>query len=217
MWAYRRQENVEIARCRSADVPDIRLHFHETAQLSFVTAGRRCLETPDGSFDIAPGQGLYIPPGVLHRFRTTTGPDGWCVNLYGDLDLGPQVRSLAGTLEHWQAACEAVPQAGVATGSDASRSFGACLTGTPGTIGDIARNLGLSREYFTRRFVKTAGIPPHTYRLLARLNHARRALRAGGDPAGVAAELGFVDQSHLGRHFRRTFGTTPGAYRKSRS
>jgi AraC-like DNA-binding protein len=44
------------------------------------------------------------------------------------------------------------------------------------------------------------------------LNRARRLLRAGEPIAAVAAETGFADQSHLGRLFRRTFGTTPGAY-----
>jgi AraC-like DNA-binding protein len=28
----------------------------------------------------------------------------------------------------------------------------------------------------------------------------------------VAAEVGFFDQSHLGRHFKRAVGTTPSAY-----
>ncbi|MGX1282843.1 helix-turn-helix transcriptional regulator [Bradyrhizobium elkanii] len=56
------------------------------------------------------------------------------------------------------------------------------------------------------------GIPPHTFRLLARLNLARQLLRAGEPIAAVAADAGFSDQSHLTRLFRRTFGTTPGVY-----
>nr|WP_247385558.1 MULTISPECIES: helix-turn-helix domain-containing protein [unclassified Bradyrhizobium] len=43
-----------------------------------------------------------------------------------------------------------------------------------------------------------------------RLNDARELLRRGESIAGVAAETGFADQSHLGRFFRRAFGITPG-------
>ena len=41
----------------------------------------------------------------------------------------------------------------------------------------------------------------------------RAGLRNGMAPAAVAAEIGFADQSHLGRAFRRAFGVTPGCYR----
>ncbi|MEX3640328.1 AraC family transcriptional regulator, partial [Paraburkholderia sp. BR14320] len=31
-------------------------------------------------------------------------------------------------------------------------------------------------------------------------------------PCEVATEVGFFDQSHLGRHFRRAVGVTPGHF-----
>jgi transcriptional regulator GlxA family with amidase domain len=71
----------------------------------------------------------------------------------------------------------------------------------------------MSREGFSRMFARRHGMPPHAFWLMARLNHARGLLRAGEDIAGVAAETGFADQSHLGRWFRRAFGVTPGRYR----
>ncbi|MEK6291998.1 MAG: helix-turn-helix domain-containing protein, partial [Paraburkholderia tropica] len=49
---------------------------------------------------------------------------------------------------------------------------------------------------------------------LARLRAARRLLAAGRTPAQVAAEVGFADQSHLGRWFRRAYRMTPAAYRR---
>ncbi|MFS2116612.1 helix-turn-helix domain-containing protein, partial [Herbaspirillum frisingense] len=39
-------------------------------------------------------------------------------------------------------------------------------------------------------------------------------LAAGHDPAQVAADAGFADQSHLGRWFRRAYRITPAAYRR---
>jgi AraC-like DNA-binding protein len=71
----------------------------------------------------------------------------------------------------------------------------------------------MSREGFSRRFRKLHGIPPHAFWQLAKLNDARRLLRAGRSIAAVAAETGFSDQSHLGRWFRRVFGVTPGRFR----
>lgn len=80
-------------------------------------------------------------------------------------------------------------------------------------IREIASRHGLSREGFSRAFLRRTGMPPHAYRLVCRLNDARRRLRAGEAIADIAADLGFADQSHLGRHFRRVFGTSPRAYR----
>ena len=46
-----------------------------------------------------------------------------------------------------------------------------------------------------------------------RRDHARRLIQAGRPLAQAAQMAGFADQSHLVRHFRRTFAVTPGAYR----
>jgi transcriptional regulator GlxA family with amidase domain len=40
----------------------------------------------------------------------------------------------------------------------------------------------------------------------------RRLLEAGSPPAAVATRTGFVDQSHLHRHFRRRLGMTAARY-----
>jgi AraC-like DNA-binding protein len=79
----------------------------------------------------------------------------------------------------------------------------------------LAQSCGCSREGFTRRFGREIGMPPHAYRLMTRLNRARALLRAGDRLVCCEAEAGFADQSHLGRHFRRAFGATPGAYRNA--
>ncbi len=81
------------------------------------------------------------------------------------------------------------------------------------SVRQAAQRVGLSREGYTRRFKRDCGLPPHAFWLLEKLNDARRLLRAGDSIAGVAAETGFADQSHLGRCFRRAFGVTPGRYR----
>jgi AraC-like DNA-binding protein len=79
-------------------------------------------------------------------------------------------------------------------------------------LATLAREVGLSRFGALRAFKRQFGLPPHAYHLSMRLGLARRSLRRGLRPAEVAAEYGFVDQSHLTRHFRRVFGIPPAEY-----
>jgi AraC-like DNA-binding protein len=48
-----------------------------------------------------------------------------------------------------------------------------------------------------------------------RVHRARRMLKDGIPIAEVALQLGFTDQSHLNRHFKRMTGITPGLYRSA--
>jgi AraC-like DNA-binding protein len=85
---------------------------------------------------------------------------------------------------------------------------------TPVLVATLARRAAMSREAFTRAFHRAHGISPQSFLQGVRLNAARRLLKDGASPADAAAAAGFADQSHLGRLFRRAFGTTPGRYRR---
>jgi AraC-like DNA-binding protein len=82
----------------------------------------------------------------------------------------------------------------------------------PVSLATLAATAGLSVSRFATLFRKEVGIPPHRYVCLVRIQHAKRLLRDGLPPCAVAAEVGFFDQSHLGRHFRRAVGVTPGHF-----
>jgi len=85
-----------------------------------------------------------------------------------------------------------------------------------GNIGldELADMAGIDRFRLTRLFQRTFGTSPHAYLVRLRLRAARRLLAIGRTPAQVAAEVGFADQSHLGRWFRRAYRMTPAAYRR---
>lgn len=85
----------------------------------------------------------------------------------------------------------------------------------PVTLAELAELSGLSRFHFLRSFARATGLAPHAFRLQARLHLARRLIQAGQPLAAVAAEAGFADQSHLTRHFVRSYGMTPGIYRRN--
>jgi AraC-like DNA-binding protein len=108
----------------------------------------------------------------------------------------------------------AVPAGARALHSRAAERFACFRRETPGRVplADLTDETGLNRFQVLRAFKRQFGLAPHRYQLRVRLGLAQKALRAGGLPADVAADLGFVDQSHLTRHFKRFVGMTPAEY-----
>ena len=82
----------------------------------------------------------------------------------------------------------------------------------PITMAPLAAELGTGPTQVAREFRSAFGIPPHRYVLGRRLDAARDRILAGQPLADVAAEVGFTDQAHLTRRFRRFLGTTPGQF-----
>jgi len=76
----------------------------------------------------------------------------------------------------------------------------------------LAALSGLSPWHFLRSFKLATGLTPHAFHIQARIRGAQQQLRNGVPPAQVAANLGFADQSHFIRQFRRYVGTTPGRF-----
>ena len=82
-------------------------------------------------------------------------------------------------------------------------------------LDEAAALFGVHPTHVVRAFTRRHGLPPHRYLTGRRIDLARRLLLDGQPAAEVAAATGFVDQSHLTRHFRRMLGTTPVAYARS--
>jgi AraC-like DNA-binding protein len=86
----------------------------------------------------------------------------------------------------------------------------------PPTLEELAAEVGMSPFALLRAFRAELGLPPHAYLNQLRVRKAKRLLDTGQPPAEVAALVGFADQAHLSRHFKRIFGVPPGAYRRER-
>lgn len=82
----------------------------------------------------------------------------------------------------------------------------------PLTLEEAGRIVHASPAHLVRCFTRTFGIPPHRYLVGRRIDAARRRLLDGEPVAQVAVGVGFHDQAHLTRHFRRYVGTTPARY-----
>jgi AraC family transcriptional regulator len=78
------------------------------------------------------------------------------------------------------------------------------------TVSGIAQAVRLSPYHFTRLFKESTGQSPYQYVVEARVRKAKELLTTGNFTISeVAYHVGFVDQSHLTRHFKRVFGLPP--------
>jgi AraC-like DNA-binding protein len=82
----------------------------------------------------------------------------------------------------------------------------------PLTLKEAGCILHVSPAHLVRCFSRTFAIAPHRYLLARRIDAARRRLLDGEPIAQVATGVGFHDQAHLTRHFKRHVGTTPARY-----
>lgn len=82
------------------------------------------------------------------------------------------------------------------------------------SLATLALACDTDRFRLTRAFKAAYGLAPHAWLIQLRLSRGRQLLAKGMQPADVAGQLGFADQSHLGRWFLRAYGMTPGAYQR---
>jgi len=80
------------------------------------------------------------------------------------------------------------------------------------SLRELAIISGRSKFHLLREFEIEVGIPPHTYQIFIRIQKAKELLLKGQSILAVALEIGFTDQSHFSRHFKRIVGVTPREY-----
>jgi AraC family transcriptional regulator len=81
---------------------------------------------------------------------------------------------------------------------------------------ELAAIAQISPTYFARLFKQSEGITPHQYILKQRIDRAQSLLRHSElSLADIAVRIGFCDQSHLTRCFKRLVGVTPTQFRQT--
>jgi len=77
-------------------------------------------------------------------------------------------------------------------------------------LSELAEVVALSSAHFSRLFKQSTGVAPYHYVLQCRVERANFLLsKADMTLTEVAEAVGFADQSHLARHFKRIMGVSP--------
>ncbi len=88
-------------------------------------------------------------------------------------------------------------------------------TAEPLTLDEVASRLGRSKPHLIRSFTAAYGVAPHAYLIGKRVERARKLLLDGVAPSDVAHRVGFYDQSHFSRHFKRHTSVPPATFAAS--
>ena len=81
------------------------------------------------------------------------------------------------------------------------------------SLKELSTIVQMSPSYFSQLFKQTTGTTPHQYVIRCRIERAKDLLKQGRlSIAEISTQVGFVDQSHLHRYFKRLVGITPKTY-----
>jgi AraC-like DNA-binding protein len=79
-------------------------------------------------------------------------------------------------------------------------------------LDDICRELDISKFQFIRMFKAGTGISPYQYFLNYKVELAKQLIEKNKDVYSAVAECGFVDLTHLNKHFKSIYGITAFEY-----
>ena len=170
-----------------------RPHFHAGDEIVRVLAGRARLRLPDGCRDVAAGDTLVVPAGVVHRFEP--------------LDR-----------QGWAFVSRFVPASRAPTRETATLAARATVLlmqrqSLHTDVAAIAQRCAVSAGYLSRAFHRETGSSLHNFHVLLALHRAKALLRRQMPVVKAAVTAGFYDQAHLNREFVRTYGMTPVVFR----
>jgi transcriptional regulator GlxA family with amidase domain len=82
------------------------------------------------------------------------------------------------------------------------------------SLGEMAESVNLSPPYFCYLFKTITGVPPAKYLKTLRMQHAATLLTTTFlSVKEIVSRVGFSDDSHFVRDFKRIYGLTPSEYR----
>ncbi|MHA7964879.1 AraC family ligand binding domain-containing protein [Paenibacillus sp. CAU 1782] len=79
-------------------------------------------------------------------------------------------------------------------------------------LDDICEEIQLSKFQFIRLFKAHMGISPYQYYLNCKIEHAKKLIEHQRDVYSAVADCGFVDLTHLNKHFKSIYGATAHEY-----
>lgn len=80
----------------------------------------------------------------------------------------------------------------------------------------LAADIFVSKYYFLRKFKSSIGMSPHHFCIQNRIRKSQSLLNEEKTIGEISAEMGFYDQSHFNKAFRRIVGISPSEYIRSK-
>jgi AraC-like DNA-binding protein len=85
------------------------------------------------------------------------------------------------------------------------------------SLAELAGLIGLTSFHLCRAFKASTGLPPHRWRQQRRMERARELLETSELSVGeIAAAVGYAEPSPFAAAFRKAYGASPSAYRRTR-
>lgn len=80
------------------------------------------------------------------------------------------------------------------------------------SLDELAEKVHLNKYQLLKNFKRTIGISPHQFHIQNRVRKAQKLLIGKTTILDVSIEMGFYDQSHFNKTFRKIVGVTPIEY-----
>jgi AraC-like DNA-binding protein len=174
-----------------------RPHFHAGDEIVLMLAGRARLRLPMACREVAVGDTIVVPAGVIHRFEPVDG-SSWAFTSRFVVPSATKNTSTDGSRD--------------ALGTQAMALL-AARSSLHTDVVAIAQACAVSAGHLARTFRRETGTSLHNFHVLLALHKAKALLRNHAPIIEAALDAGFYDQAHLNREFVKTFGMTPAAFR----
>lgn len=80
------------------------------------------------------------------------------------------------------------------------------------SIATMSEKVNISSYHMIRKFAEENGLTPHKFQMQCRVRKAQELLKQGYKVIDVAHMVGFCDQSHLDRVFKKQVGISPNQF-----
>ena len=161
-------------------------HTHHYV-FGIITEGKIIIRIADQSFDCSEGEYFSVLPNVRHSIEPVT--------------------------EHYSMITTCIPK-----DDDISKELDIIkkeIIGNPEleiSIDQMSQKVNISSYHMIRKFSDENGLTPHKFQMQCRIRKAQKLLRQGYKVIDVAQMVGFCDQSHLDRVFKKQVGISPEEY-----
>ena len=180
-------EVVSMERVRISYPP----HTHSGHYVfGIVTEGKIMIRIADKDYECSEGEYFFVLPDVKHSIEPVT--------------------------EYYSMITTCIPRE-----DDVSRDLDVIkkeIIGNPElslSIEQMSQKVNVSSYHMIRKFTDENGLTPHKFQMQCRIRKAQQLLRQGYKVIDVAQMVGFCDQSHLDRVFKKQVGISPEQFANS--